>query len=179
MCGPDDDERERGAQREVVVGQVDVPVPHMVHGLSSAPRGRCTVWECTMFFRCVQRDPHRVGRLETRHLAAGVRLAAGVAGAPAAQDGLDFGCRCVPRVHDRRAASAAGGRAGSFSAAPRRAWAVVACIGPHTIFYKTKTTPNERLKDRLHARLCGASQNDGVASLATPNFYRHLQQATR
>ena len=24
------------------------PVPHMVHGLSSAPRGRCTVWECTM-----------------------------------------------------------------------------------------------------------------------------------
>ena len=24
------------------------PVSHMVHGISSAPSGRCTVWECTM-----------------------------------------------------------------------------------------------------------------------------------
>ena len=43
MCGPEEHER---------VQQVDVhghvPVPHMVHGLSSAPSARCTAWECTM-----------------------------------------------------------------------------------------------------------------------------------
>ena len=31
------------AEREEVLW-----VPHMVNGLSSAPRGRCAVWECTM-----------------------------------------------------------------------------------------------------------------------------------
>ena len=33
------------------VGQL-VPVPHTVHGISSAPRGRCTVWACTTFTTC-------------------------------------------------------------------------------------------------------------------------------
>ena len=30
------------------VGEQVQAVPHVVHGLSSAPSARCTVWECTM-----------------------------------------------------------------------------------------------------------------------------------
>ena len=44
------DERRRAprASDEAVAQQLGGrPVPHMVHGLSRAPSGRCTVWECT------------------------------------------------------------------------------------------------------------------------------------
>ena len=35
------------------------PVPHMVHGLSSAPGGRCTVWQCTMCGHGPRQDVHQ------------------------------------------------------------------------------------------------------------------------
>ena len=55
-AGPTPDTRQQGASLAVGARDDDgplgeartVPVPHMVHGMSSAPRGRCTAWGCTM-----------------------------------------------------------------------------------------------------------------------------------
>ena len=33
---------------QAVSPEEQAPVPYTVHGISSAPRGRCTVWQCTM-----------------------------------------------------------------------------------------------------------------------------------
>ena len=48
------------------------PVPHMVHGLSSAPGGRCTVWQCTMCGPKADRGAAR--HREQRARAHGVTL---------------------------------------------------------------------------------------------------------
>ena len=38
----------RGAPRARTASRSPRPAPHMAHVISSAPRGRCTVWECAM-----------------------------------------------------------------------------------------------------------------------------------